>query len=108
MQQRGVRKLIGSIQALLEEQYPLIVLDLRNAGETNPGMGLVYALTRSQRLEQGVPLWIVTEEELPPEDGVLFFRTVEEAFWRLDEVRVPMRRSVREEAEETLASVQSA
>ena len=103
MQQRGVRKLIGSIQALLEERHALIVLDLRNAGETNPGMGLVYALTRAQRLEQGVPLWIVTEEELPPEDGVSFFRTVEDAFWRLDEVRMPVRRTVREEAEEALA-----
>ena len=87
MHARAVRQLAATLLKLLEERPPLIVLDVRDTGETGPAVGLVHTLTRSQRIEQRVPLWIVSDTDLPPDEGVSFFRDLEEMFWRLEELR---------------------
>jgi MraZ protein len=89
LQQRAVRRLISTVEALLQEPTAAILLDFRDAGEVNPAAGLVFSLTRAARAERAMPLWVITEEELPPEEGVTFFRTLEDAFWRLGELRAP-------------------
>lgn len=94
MHGRAVRRLAGTVLKLLEEQPPLIVLDIRDTGETQPAMGLITSLTRAQRLEQRVPLWVVSEGELPADEGVSFFRNLEDVFWKLEEIR-PRRGRIR-------------
>src|SRR3954463_6018647 len=42
MHGRAVRRLSGSILKLLDERPPVVVLDVRETGETGPAMGLVY------------------------------------------------------------------
>jgi len=102
MHQRAVRRLIVTLMKLLEEKPPLIVLDVRDVGETNPGMGLVLTLTQPQRMEQRVPVWVITQDALPPDAGVTVFRDAEELFWKLEELRPGGRRPLAEapEAEE--------
>lgn len=87
MHGRAVRRLVATILKLLEEKPPVIVLDLRDTGETQPAIGLVHTLTRPQRLEQRVPLWVVSETDVPLDEGVLHYRDLEEVFWRLEELR---------------------
>jgi MraZ protein len=95
MHGRAVRRLAGTVLKLLEEQPPVIVLDVRETGETHPAMGLVYTLTRPQRMELKIPLWIVAESELPPDTGISFFKDLEEVFWHLEELRPRARRRTR-------------
>lgn len=86
MQGRAVRRLVGTILKLVEEKPLLIVLDVRETGDTLPAMGLVHALTRQQRVQHRVPLWVIAETELPPDDGVTYFHDAEEVFWRMEEL----------------------
>jgi len=92
MHGRAVRRLAGTLLKLLEERPPVIVLDVRDTGETQPAIGLVHALTRPQRLEQNVPIWVVSETELPADDGVIFFPNLEDVLWRLEDLRPRSRR----------------
>lgn len=87
MHGRAVRRLVAQVMKLIEERPPLVVLDVRDTGETQPAIGLVHALTRPQRLEHRIPLWVIADTELPPDDGVTYFQDVEEVFWRLEELR---------------------
>lgn len=89
---RAVRRLVATVLKLLEEHPPVVVLDVRETGETHPAMGLVQALTRPARLERKTPLWVVCEGELPPDDGVAFFRNLEDLFLRLEELGPRRRR----------------
>jgi MraZ protein len=88
----AVRRLVGTVLKLIEEQPPLIVLDVRDTGETEPALGLVHALTRPQRVEQKVPVWVVSEAQLPSDDGVSYFSSLEDVFLRLEELRPRRRR----------------
>lgn len=87
MHGKAVRRLIATVTKLLEENPPLIVLDVRDAGETSPAMSLVLTLTRPQRVEQTVPIWVISPEDLPEDVGVTRLNDVEEVFWRLGELR---------------------
>jgi hypothetical protein len=73
----------------------VIVLDVRDTGETQPAMGLVHTLTRNQRVDQTIPLWIVSEAELPNDDGIEYFPNLEEVLWRLEDIRPRGRRRSR-------------
>lgn len=85
---RAATRLAGTVRKLIEEERPpLIVLDVRETGETEPGIGQVVNATRTHRLAHRVPLWIVSETELPADEGVSFFRNLEEVFWKLDGLR---------------------
>lgn len=96
MDGRAVRRLVSSILKLIDDRPPVVVLDLRDAGEAQTAMGLVHALTRAARFEHRVPLWMISDEELPVDDGVKVFRDLEEVFWRLEELHPrPRRRSRR-------------
>jgi MraZ protein len=95
MHGRAVRRLASTLLKLIEERPPVIVVDVRDAGETGPALGLVYTLTRPQRLEHKVPLWVVTETEQPPDEGVTAFPNLEEVLWQLEEFRPRARRSRR-------------
>jgi MraZ protein len=95
MHGRAVRRLAGTVLKLVEERPPVIVLDVRDAGESLPAMGLVYALTRQQRIDNKVPLWVVSELELPIDDGVYPFKDLEDVFWKLEELRPRPRRRAR-------------
>lgn len=107
MHGRAVRRLAGTLLKLLEERPPVIVLDVRDTGETQPAIGLVHALTRPQRLEQQVPIWVVSETELPEDDGVTFFPNLEDVLWRLEDLRPrPRRRVRRADPELTAAEVE--
>jgi hypothetical protein len=55
-------------------------------------MGLVHTLTRPQRLEQRVPLWVVSEAELPSDEGITLFSNLEDVVWRLEDLRPPSRK----------------
>jgi MraZ protein len=108
MHGRAVRRLAGTLLKLLEERPPVIVLDVRDTGETQPAIGLVHALTRPQRLEQQVPIWVVSETELPEDDGVTFFPNLEDVLWRLEDLRPrPRRRVRRADPELTSAEVET-
>lgn len=87
MHGRAVRRLVSTILKLLEENPPVLVLDVRDTGETSAAMGLIQTMTRPQRLEQNVPLWVIADEPLPPDEGVTTFQEVEDLFWRLEEIR---------------------
>lgn len=87
MHGKAVRRLAATVLRVLDERPPLLILDVRDTGETGPALGLVHTLTRAQRLEQRVPMWVVSETNLPPDEGVSFFRDLEEMFWRLEELR---------------------
>ena len=80
---KAVRRLIATVLRLVEERPPLVILDVRDCGETGPALGLVHTLTRPQRCDQKIPLWVLSHEELPGDVDMLFFRDVEELFWRL-------------------------
>jgi hypothetical protein len=84
---RAVRRLAGTILKLVEEQPPVIVLDVRDTGETLPALGQLQNLTRSQRLDHIVPLWIVGHEEFRGDDGMRFYRSLEDVFWALDSLQ---------------------
>lgn len=104
MHGRAVRNLARTLLKLLEERPPVIVLDVRDTGETQPAIGLVHALTRPQRLEHKVPIWVVSEAELPADEGVTFFPNLEDVLWRLEDLRPrPKRRVRRPEAEADLS-----
>jgi hypothetical protein len=104
MNGKAVRRLVASVMKLLEDTPPLVVLDVRDTGETQPAMSLVHALTRQQRIEQQVPLWVVSETEMPEDEGVSYFRELEEVFWKLEELR-PRRRRLKK-PEELLPDVE--
>jgi MraZ protein len=87
MHGRAVRRLAGTVLKLLEERPPVIVLDVRDTGETEPALGLVYTLTRPQRLEHRVPVWVVSESEVPSDQGVTHFPNLEDVLWQLEELR---------------------
>ncbi len=87
MHGRAVRRLTSTILKLLDERPPLVVLDVRDTGETHPAMGLVHALTRPQRIEHKIPLWVIAEADLPAEEGVTYFHDLEDVFWKLEELR---------------------
>ena len=95
MQGRAIRRLADTVLKLVEERPPVIVLDVRDTGETQPALGLVSSLTRTQRLESRVPVWVVSEVDLPGDDGITQFRGLEDVFWRLEELRPRGRRRVR-------------
>ena len=95
MHGRAVRRLAATVLKLLEEQPPIIVLDVRDTGETAPAMGLVHTLTRQQRLDLKVPIWVVCESELPPDDGVTRFPNLEDVFWKLEKILPRSRRRSR-------------
>ncbi|MFN3651054.1 MAG: division/cell wall cluster transcriptional repressor MraZ [Armatimonadota bacterium] len=108
MHGKGVRRLLSTIMKLMEDQPPLIVLDVRETGETLPAMGLVQTLSRPQRVEKMIPLWVVADVELPSDDGVFYFRDLEDVFLRLEELRPPTRRRAKRpdpEPEEILGLV---
>jgi MraZ protein len=94
---RAVRRLAGTILKLVEDKPtpPVVVLDVRDTGETQPAMALVNTLTASARARHEVPLWVVSESELPTDDGVTFFRNLEDVFWKLEDLRRPPRRKTR-------------
>ncbi|MCC2671232.1 MAG: mraZ, partial [Armatimonadetes bacterium] len=73
MHGRAVRRLAHTVLKLIEDHPPVIVLDVRNTGETQPAMGLVHTLTRPQRLEQKILVWVVSEAELPSDEGITMF-----------------------------------
>lgn len=87
MQGKAVRRLANTVLKLMDERPPVIVLDVRDTGETEPAIGLVQTLTRSQRIEHNIPLWLIGEAELPADDSVTQFRNLEDVFWRLEELR---------------------
>ena len=87
MHGKAVRRLAHTVLKLIEDRPPVIVLDVRNTGETQPAMGLVHTLTRPQRLEQKVPVWVVSEAELPSDEGVTLFNNLEDVVWRLEDLR---------------------
>lgn len=95
MHSRAVRRLAATVLKLLEERPLLVVLDMRDAGDTPAALGLVYALTRQARLESTVPLWVVSDGVLPTDEGVTQFHNLEEVFWKLEEIRPRSRRRVR-------------
>jgi len=95
MHGKAVRRLVSTVLKLMEEAPPLIVLDVRDTGETVPAMGVVHTLTRAQRFEQSIPLWVVSDGELPADQGITFFHDVEEVFWKLEELRPRGRRRAR-------------
>jgi DNA-binding transcriptional regulator/RsmH inhibitor MraZ len=94
MHGRAVRRLAGTLAKLMEETPPLVVLDVRETGETQAAMDTLHSLTRANRIEQKIPLWVVAETELPADAGVTFFKDLEEVFWRLEELQ-PRRRRTR-------------
>ena len=95
MHSRAVRKLAGTVLELLEENPPIIILDVRETGETEPALGLVQSLTEQRRREQRVPLWIVSEHPLAADESVAYFRSLEEVLWRLDELSNGPRQATR-------------
>jgi hypothetical protein len=98
MHGRAVRRLAATILKLIQERPPVIVVDVRDTGETQPAMGLVHTLTRPHRLEHQVPIWVVSETELPADDGVTFFPNLEDVLWRLEDLRPRPRRRTRRTA----------
>jgi len=110
MRGRAVRRLVSTLLKLVDEEPPLIVLDVRETGETQPAMGLVNALTRPLRLEHRVPVWVISGVELPSDTGVTMFRELEEVFWRLEEMRPATRaaRRVARAERPTLGKIEAA
>lgn len=106
MHGKAVRRLTGTVLKLIEEQPPVIVLDVRDTGETQTAIGLVQTLTRPHRIDQKIPLWVISQDELPEDEGISFFHDLEDVFWKLEELR-PRRRK-RRTPEETEASVGAA
>jgi MraZ protein len=104
MHGRAVNRLAHTMLKLLEERPPVIVLDVRDTGETQPAIGLVHALTRPQRMSLKVPIWVVSEAELPADDGVAFFPNLEDVLWRLEDLRPRPRRRVRRPEADLIAS----
>lgn len=102
MHGRAVRRLAATVLQLLEERPPVIVLDVRDTGETEPAIGLVETLTRTQRLERKVPLWVVSDNEIPQDDGISRFANLEDVFWQLEELRPKSRKRLTPPAEELL------
>lgn len=92
MHARAVRRLVATVLKLFEERPPVVILDVRETGETHPAMGLVHAMTRVARAEAGAPLWVVCEGELPADEGVSFFKNLEDLFLRLEELGPGRRR----------------
>jgi MraZ protein len=103
MHGRAVRRLAAEVLKRVEEKPPVVVLDVRDTGETQPGMALVFTLTSTVRGRVGVPLWVVSEAELPSDDGVRFFRNLEDVFWALDDLR-PFRPRRRTRSTPTVAA----
>jgi transcriptional regulator MraZ len=85
-QGQAVRRLVTTVLKLVEERPPVILLDVRETGDTEDAMGVLQRMTRSQRMEYRVPLWVLTEVELPLDPGIRYFAEVEEMFWRLEEL----------------------
>jgi MraZ protein len=111
MDSRAVRKLVNTLAKVLDEQPPRVVIDVRDTGDTGPAMGLLHTLTRAERIDQKVPLWIVADTQLPQDDGTTFFTDLEEVVWRLEELRPFGRRTMRtskDVATEVVADVASA
>lgn len=86
MHSRAARRLATTILELLEEQPPVIIVDVRETGDTAPALGAVHTMTQQRRIEQRVPLWVVHENALPTDAGVTFFRNLEEVLWSLDRI----------------------
>jgi MraZ protein len=86
MHARAVRRLVATILKLLEERPPVVIVDVRETGETHPAMEQVLAMTRLARSERRLPLWVVGEGELPTDAGVSFFKNLEELFLHLEEL----------------------
>lgn len=95
MDGRAVRRLAATVLKLLQERPPVLVLDLRETGETAAGISLVHQLTRQPRADLSIPLWVVSEVELPVEDSVRSFPDLEQMFWKLEEFRPRSRRRAR-------------
>ncbi len=95
MHARAVRRLVATLRKLFEDRPPLVVLDVRDTGETHPAMGVVTSMTRQQRLELQIPFWIVSDAELPAEEGTALFHDMENVFWKLEELRPRRNRAAR-------------
>jgi len=89
---RAARRLAATLLKLLEQQPPVIVLDVRETGETAAALALAHSLTRQQRIAQRTPLWVVTETEFPQDEGIEYFKDLEEVLWRLEDLRPRSRR----------------
>lgn len=81
---RSVNQVASGVMEVLERQPPVVVLDLRETGDTQPAMSLIHTLTRAPRLAAGVPLWVVSDTQLPGDQNVRGFRNLEEVFLNLD------------------------
>jgi MraZ protein len=97
MHGRAVRRLASTLDKLFSQDPPVVILDVRETGDTEPALALVQALTRQQREERLIPLWVVSEEPLPPDSGVFHFNDLEEVLWKLEELRPRGRRNGRSE-----------
>jgi MraZ protein len=86
MHGRAVRRLADTVKELISSQPLVVVLDLRQAGDVEAGLALVYTMTREDRVLQRCPLWVIFETELPPAEGVTRFGNIEDVLWRLQEV----------------------
>ena len=87
MHGRAVRRLAASVLKLVEEKVPVIILDVRNTGETQAALSLVLNMVRVPLLQSRVPLWIVGPVRFPDEDAVEVLADLEEAVWRLDTLK---------------------
>lgn len=87
MHGRAVRRLVSTLLSLIDETPPLVVLDVREAGETEAAFSQIAQMTRTQRIARQVPLWVVSDGEFAADEGISFFRNLEDVFWKLEEVR---------------------
>jgi MraZ protein len=95
MHGRAVRRLASTVLKLILERPPVIVLDVRDTGETQMAMQGALSLTRLQRADHNVPLWVVSETELPGDEWTTYFPNLEEVLWRLEDLRPRPRRRTR-------------
>lgn len=83
MHRRAVFRLVAALRRELEQGPALLILDVRETGETEQAVPVALEMAPRGR----TALWIVSERDVAA-PGAVQFRDIEEVFWRLGEFRI--------------------
>lgn len=81
--------LAETIASVLAERPPVLILDVRDTGETTAGVQLLLALLQRRLEESGTRLLLVAADPHLASEGVSLFPDLDSVLWRLASERLP-------------------
>ena len=84
---RAVRRLGATVLRLLKQDPPVVILDARETGETEPALPQLMSLLRGQLEATGVPLLIVAQVAPETVQPAVVFPDIESVLWQMERIR---------------------